>query len=466
MAKKQAVILIHGIGQSLPMDTLPGFVRFVEAMQEGGPDSANVWNKPDRISEGTDLRRLTMPARGKRPTTDFYENYWASHFIDGRFKSVLTWLLCHLFGFKTKHFGQLKSSIWVLRILIALGAVVAWILHMAYAADSQSKAICGLLALYYVLVAGFVMLLYFSAASVSDATRYLAPKPRDIDPRNRIRNSGVQLLKKLHESGQYKRIIVVGHSLGSVIGYDILRLYWDMCNKEPKPDRTAGTSPTLDTFDETADDILQGTGSRNARVQKFQELQLRLGAEYRKRGVNWLATDFVTLGSPLTHAESLLRSKELEFRKRVDDHELPACPPVTQRTYNRQKTRESCSSSFNKHGIRVPSSSAVFGPIVWTNIFFPTYLLFGGDVIGGPLRQVLGKGIRDVPVHASATPAWKANLIGQLPLRSHTQYWRRAARKNPPNSENIRGGTKPAKSPEGKKQTKDAASALINFLRL
>lgn len=476
MAKRQAVILIHGIGESLPMDTLRGFMKTAARMGHGDPDAAVIWNKPDRMSEGTDLRRLTLPASRRRPATDFYENYWANHFVDGHFTSVLNWFLSHLLGRKTKHFGQLKRAIWVLRLLVGLGLLTAvTLLYLAYEANTQSESALALIAfvtLSVLYALAFWSIVHFSVASLSDATRYLAPRPRDIDSRNRIRNSGVQLLKKLHDSGEYDRVIVVGHSLGSVIGYDILRLYWDMCDKEPPVSRQSGTSPVLDTFDETAAEIFAGAESRNARAQKFQALQMSLGAEYRKRGVNWLVTDFVTLGSPLTHAESLLRSKGFEFRARVEERELPRCPPVTQVTDNRRKTQKTQSSSFNKDGIRVPSSSAVFGPTVWTNIFFPVVATIGGDLVGGPLRDVLGKGIRDIPVHASTTLGWKSRLISWIPLYSHTKYWWRQedSPKALPDPTFTTPNAKQKITRVNKKstdnRTKDAASTVMKYLRL
>ena len=57
---------------------------------------------------------------------------------------------------------------------------------------------------------------------VGDAARYLSSSPSNIKMRQEIRSEGVQLLRKLHEQG-YGRIVVVGHSLGSVIAYDILK---------------------------------------------------------------------------------------------------------------------------------------------------------------------------------------------------------------------------------------------------
>jgi hypothetical protein len=49
---KQAIIVIHGMGEQRPMDTLRGFVRSVweldsEITANGLPNPADVWSKPD-----------------------------------------------------------------------------------------------------------------------------------------------------------------------------------------------------------------------------------------------------------------------------------------------------------------------------------------------------------------------------------------------------------------------------------
>lgn len=67
---------------------------------------------------------------------------------------------------------------------------------------------------------------YFLLSYLGDAARYLSPSPRNISLRQQVRANGIKLLRHLHASGRYDRIVVVGHSLGSVIGYDILKHYW------------------------------------------------------------------------------------------------------------------------------------------------------------------------------------------------------------------------------------------------
>ena len=59
---KQAVVLIHGVGEQIPMDTLRGFV---EAAWVDDPSlrrprvPSTVWSKPDTMSGDLELRRIT-----------------------------------------------------------------------------------------------------------------------------------------------------------------------------------------------------------------------------------------------------------------------------------------------------------------------------------------------------------------------------------------------------------------------
>lgn len=55
---KQAVLIIHGIGEQKPMDTLRGFVDAIIADPKPG-EGPKFWSKPDKLSELFELRKLT-----------------------------------------------------------------------------------------------------------------------------------------------------------------------------------------------------------------------------------------------------------------------------------------------------------------------------------------------------------------------------------------------------------------------
>ena len=114
----------------------------------------------------------------------------------------------------------------------------------------------------------------------------------------------------------------------------------------------------------------------------------------------------------LTHAEMLLAKSPDDFAQRKAARELPTCPPVL------EGKGEKASFAHRREGSRsgpaaIPHHAAPFAPTRWTNLYFPTRLLFWGDPIGGSLAPLFGAGIRDVPV---ATPLRWA-------LFSHTLYW-------------------------------------------
>src|SRR4051812_28248313 len=102
MAEKQAVLLIHGIGEQRPMDTLRGFVDTVwtSDTQIHHPfvaDPSAFWSKPDRISGSFELRCLTTPKNRGELRTDFFEFYWA-HLMQGTtWAQVTAWIQMLLF---------------------------------------------------------------------------------------------------------------------------------------------------------------------------------------------------------------------------------------------------------------------------------------------------------------------------------------------------------------------------------
>jgi hypothetical protein len=67
---------------------------------------------------------------------------------------------------------------------------------------------------------------------VGDATIYLSPSPRNIEARKKMRSEGLNLLDRIVASKRYARIILISHSLGSLIGYDILTFAWQRHIKE------------------------------------------------------------------------------------------------------------------------------------------------------------------------------------------------------------------------------------------
>ena len=115
-------------------------------------------------------------------------------------------------------------------------------------------------------------------------------------------------------------------------------------------------------------------------------------------------TDFVTIGSPLAHAELLLARDRPDLEMKQAERELPTCPP--------QLEADRFSYPATATG-RTLHHAALFGPTRWSNVYFPAQWVVKGDLIGGPLQEVFGWGIRDYAV----TTTLRGGFL------SHTLYW-------------------------------------------
>lgn len=214
---RQAVIIIHGIGEQRPMNTLRSFICNITG--------ATVRNKPDKMSAIFELRRLQIPGSRDQPLTDFYEYYWAHHMRDSNIKTVVAWMRALVFRKRTNVSKKLIGYyyiLWVLLLMFIL--VIGWAVLKIMLGEFTAARIPIIIAA--ILYTANYFLLRFTYGAVGDAARYLNPKPDNITHRNKIREEGIKLIDTLHKSKKYTRVIIVGHSLGSVIAYDLIRLYW------------------------------------------------------------------------------------------------------------------------------------------------------------------------------------------------------------------------------------------------
>jgi len=231
---KQAVVLIHGIGEQKPMSTLRGFVDAVWTHDEAIHNQyagSGMWSKPDNVSQSFELRRLVTPQNIAGIETHFFEFYWA-HLMEGTsYGHVIAWARSLLLRRPSTVPRQLKPVYWLLIILLTVALLL--LAHAVIGRKTGMTAIPPWLSLVSSLLlvplAGFIVL-----RVVGDAARYLHVAPTNIQRRHEIRQAGVALLKALHEpERKYDRILLVGHSLGSVIGYDILTHAWVDFNHDP-----------------------------------------------------------------------------------------------------------------------------------------------------------------------------------------------------------------------------------------
>ena len=234
---------------------------------------------------------------------------------------------------------------------------------------------------------------------VGDAARYYRAAPANIAVRRSARKLAINRLRTLHGDSRYDRIIVVAHSLGTVIGYDMLRAYWsEGCH---------------DLGDPSGDPLFNAQNAEGANGAPFDEDRWRsLKAALRARlpGLprqsrtprRWLVTDFITLGSPLTHARFLMadgRTAEAlrrSFHRKRLERELPQDPAW------HVGSDGSLIFALQAIGRSFLHSGAMFGLIRWTNIYFPLRQAIMGDVVGGPVKDVFGPGVEDVEVRFGA----------------------------------------------------------------
>ncbi|AYB33513.1 hypothetical protein [Chryseolinea soli] len=396
---RHAVVIIHGIGEQKPMDTLRGFVSSVTRNQ--GTDGKNIefYSKPDELSNLFELRRLTTASAEDegRVKTDFFEYYWAYNVRDTKVQQVLTWIWQILFRWPwslPKRIRPFHIAIWF--IIFASLALILSGYDIPFMGEDQPMWIG---AIGTLLTA---MLSYLFTGYVGDAARYTSPSPGNIAERQKIRKDGIMLLKSLHESNKYEKIILVGHSLGAIIGYDIIRNLWSEYNTKYVDGKYKDQLLKFEKDYAQPENVALN-------IKPYQSAQEDLLYQQNDGGNPWRITHFITLGSPLTHASFLLAKNISELKERMKERELPKSPPVFEVIKN--INRFTYLPDFKKPG-RVLHHSAPFACTQWINVYYEN------DYVGGNLSEYFGKGIREHKIKIKGSP-W----LRFVPFLSHTHYW-------------------------------------------
>src|SRR5690606_27966947 len=68
---------------------------------------------------------------------------------------------------------------------------------------------------------------------IGDIVQYVRATPATVRAREAIRTRGLDLLRRVHDKN-YDRIMLVGHSLGCFVAYDLLQLIWQERGPSPK----------------------------------------------------------------------------------------------------------------------------------------------------------------------------------------------------------------------------------------
>lgn len=289
--------------------------------------------------------------------------------------------------------------------------------------DWSSVAAWAIIGIYLAINAAFLQ------PYLGDAARYFRNSPANIAVRREIRKQAVDTLDMLHRLHLYDRIIVVAHSLGTVVAYDMLRAYYSrIC------DRIAFDP---NQFHAEFGEVDGGTLGRDELRAKGREIirrmALNIPADQYDKPIPagkppeaWLVTDFVTLGSPLTHARYLMCNGESleelneDFSRRLIEREFPSCPPTT------HPNDPDGWLAFKKPGAKQPTlhHGGMFALTRWTNLYFPMTELFWGDPVGGPVgAEKVGKNTQPL---FGAFVCDKEVCLSKPEVKdffTHTAYW-------------------------------------------
>ncbi len=514
---REAVVIIHGIGEQAPLSTVRGFVGRRTATSRGeeargGVADAGdaVFTEPSPVGARTDdltyvvawnqsgtaadilAARPGWRKHERAAVTEFHEFYWAPRYRATTLGHLTGWLvpllLRPLRTFTTPRLrgphgavrllpllplaaalvvvGAYRADVvpgWVAGVVLAVGVLAALLLGTLLGLVAAAKVVVlavvtlaaaasiawGLAGVARTVAAvgasaGAVVVGGFLAARITrtlgDAARYLAgTHPGNVEENETIRRAVVDLLTRLHDvtdpdtgRNRYDRIVVVGHSLGSVIAYDAVRLLWAQRSRQlvlPGSDGTAAADAVRAV--EVAGEVLRaaakpGSGADLAAARQ-EYLRAQRGAQLVMRDLDaaggsrrWIVTDLVTLGSPLTYADAFLATDPEDLAERFDERSLAAVPPVV------QTVRRSAGHPYRlwvpragrgaEEGTTRWHHAAPFACVTWTNLWFEH------DVVGGAVGPHFGPGVRDVSLGGSR---WLAAMAFAYP---HSSYWTTSSR--------------------------------------
>ncbi|MFV8053151.1 hypothetical protein [Mycobacterium sp. 48b] len=448
---RAAVVIVHGMGEQRPLDTLRSFVQTALTPLDGG--WRYYYSRPATVTRSYEARRYIarqLNGQAGQVQTEIFEYHW-SYMMTGNRLSDLFASTTRLLVRRVRHVPPELFGIW--RIAWAAIALIPVLLLVGYL---MNRALPGWLTaiLSSAVVIGVVTLAAKSmgnwiTGSFVDVVRYLDTSPRSYSARRKIRGGLVDLLRSLHDTERYTRIVVVAHSLGAYIGYDAMSSLWTDLHQihsgPPGPLPNGGKRIPLDglaALQQAADDVLDSaaiqdssnpTKELNDRVDRFRNCQFDLWKGLRSQGNPWRITDFVTVGTPMYLADILLTRPGLfsalrgqvptaareEFDAMTRRGELVRCPPRSE-TQPVENMIEPTTMKYGwRYGTRqVLGSQSLFAVVRWTNMWFPvTKGSVRGDFFGGPLRPLFGPGIRDIPV--------TGNVKGRQVRwgRAHTRYF-------------------------------------------
>lgn len=501
---KQAVVVVHGIGEQRPLETLREFVEAVyqrdldltfpappglpsdRDVDEYGREINRISIVPDDATGSKELRRITTASETiNHKVTDFYELYWADLVQGTTWETVAAWFRGLLF--RSPYRVPARPQIWIAWMALWLLAA-AFVIGGYWLANPDSEPIKGWatrLGAWLeaagpnvgggLLVAGVLLLsgrwalavertkfglpslliaagatilalfdtdlfanarfwsgLLMAVATaitiglvvpyVGDIVRFVRATPSTMQTRADIRGRGLTLLKELHTKGldkdgkgsrEYDRIVVVGHSLGCLVAYDLLQRYWE----EIGPNHRNAGSPDVilraalewvDTF------VKEAALGRPLDLAKYAHAQQNFHHVLAASGnSSWLVSDFVTLGSPIVHAEFLVSDSHAELDRLLKERMFSASPPRPELPNATMLYWDGAAGPYAHH-------AAMFAATRWTNLYDDCWFPAFGDIISGKVPDAFGPGVEEHPLRIERPGLLRRRLF------THTWYWRNA----------------------------------------
>lgn len=319
--------------------------------------------------------------------------------------------------------GKIWSTGWI-RVskvtALLLAAAFCWLasryFHLLF--ELSLKTVIAALATGVVLVINSFVLPYFG-----DVARYVKASPENVAKRGQVRDRGMKLLRALHDldpNGKpldvkkptYRRVVLVGHSLGSIVAYDLLLQFW--AENGPLGEPLAGDLKA------TVSDLESYLARENAGeafdLETFRNLQYRVMKAMLHKGERFKITDLATIGSPLTHAEFLVTHDKSRFEELVHQRLLSKAPPYPYE--DGKETVTYLAKQDNGTSTRMIHHAAPFAAVRWTNIYDKRSFVLGGDLVSGPVQENFGEGVADrrVSIRRRLAGLWTR-------IFTHTLYW-------------------------------------------
>ncbi|MER8824994.1 hypothetical protein NKH73_00390 [Mesorhizobium sp. M0938] len=428
----QAVVIVHGMGEQRPMGTLREFVQAVwshdparapfyahvaDPADPAGEKINQSWITPDSRTNSHELRRITTPYDVDGRRTDFYELYWAD-ITQGTTRGRLAAWVTSLLWRKPADIPRDARGLYVVTLMAVIVILAAALVLVTSAWQGYISWTTGTLV---TILASVILWLVdrFGLPYFGDVAAYVRAEAATVEKRALVRERGLTLLRRLMMDDAYDRIVLVSHSLGSIIAYDLLQILWadfrprklEAVRDKARVKAILAVDKTLLSADISAwpDSLDDFSGFRRAQWELYRQLRAR-DADHP---LPWKISDFVTLGSPLTHSEILVTYNLTEFRRGIAERLFSACPPIAETTaggtvlYQEGRSRSGKPQRAVHHG-------AVFAATRWTNIFDRGNGWLTGDPISGPMTENFGPGVENIQVELRSS-------LGRI--FTHRLYW-------------------------------------------